>query len=939
MLLRLALRPDRALLVAALGTAAAILLPVASTLVLAGITTRIEDGWIAYPVDADGSLDLAGLAGQPPMPTLVVAVSASDPLRMAYIVGEPIVERGSHLAMPFANVEANVTRSADTLPLVRDDAVLVHPDDLGPSRAAAALFSHRPTLPGTVVAPTRGADAFELATTAALRDQGLALVVLSIPAVCLVAYVFARQEVRAQARRAATLSALGGHRVALAVLAGRTFLMAALAGLIAMVVGATLYSFGPPLFHPDDAPRLRLAVALAVPTAAAALGGLLAVWQGARGSGGGSGDVLRGAGRDVEDDVPVRLPFSLRPLLVGLRLFPILVLAAALFVADVGFPIAAAQTPASLAGGDGEWVIGADKGLAIGAGIDARVADVAGLDPHVDAIVAETILPTLLSGQGLILRGGDWGPLADYHGLELAQGRAPGPDEIAVGKRVAGRHGWGIGDRLTVLAAGRPEVRILEVVAIVDAEGPEADEGFVDAETGQALAGLPRGQANVIRFRPETEAARAAVVQQAPNIVVTSVSIEPDRPVTGSVASAIVETANLGAQSGGRTLTVRLNGDPIATGDVSLGPHSRTRSAFPFIVPEGAVVVEVNPSTSDAAQPAEAEWAQEGTPLAGQQASFRLTQGGAAVSQARAALYHNLTGAAADTGRLLEGTTDGEGRIRFVLPVKGAFVVATLDEPRVFLEGHALVEGSGVIVSHVWTVPGTVLPGTMATLYGRLENPTTRTLEGEVNATVGELMIGSGAYRLGPGEATTVAFPLFYAEPVASVAVGNRTLDLTAAIRAGAPAGLPTPSPQEAPLVRPGTGVQTQVAGRILGDARQALVGLGGCALVSTLAVVYLATQRTLAGRRHVAGLLEALGQDRDRIRSRAALEGTVLGAVALLAVAIPAKLAFQALAAWGPAVFAHALPDPVGPLFTLQAAAAFAGACAWAAYLAAGRH
>jgi hypothetical protein len=924
-LLRLALRPDRALLVAALGTAAAILLPVASTLVLAGVTAHRSEGWIAYPSDPDGSLRLDG----GPSPTLVLAVSLANASRAAYVVGDPIVAPGARLGMPFSAVKP---RSDHLLPLVGDDLVLVHPDDLGPSRVTAALFDHQPVVAGATVAPARGADAFEQATTDALRSQGLALIALSVPAVCLVAYAFARQEVRSQARRAATLSALGGHRLALAILSGRMLLMAAVAGAVAAAVGAGLYYAGPSLFHPADAPKLRLAAALLVPTVAAAAGGMVAVWRGAADP----NAALRGPGRDVEDDVSVRLPLAVRPLLVGLRLLPVLLLASALFVVDVGFPAAAARTPASLAGGPGEWVVGVENGLVIGAGTNASVADVAGLDPRVEAIVAESIIPTLLGSHPVVLRGGNWTALADYHALGLGEGRAPRADEVVLGSRAAARYGWHIGDRLVVQGSARPEARVIRVSGVAQAAGPESDEGFVSQETGRELASLLPGQANVIRFRPETQEARAAVTQVPANLVVTGVRVDPPGPAAGSVATVLVDVANLGASAGSRTLTVRLNGDPLVTRDVPLGPHAKTRLLVPFVVPAGPLVTEVNPTSSDEASSSELVWTQEGTAVAGSSVTFTLRRNETAAAGVRAALYATIGDAQADGHPLQAATTDGAGQVQFVLD--SDFVVATVDQPRAFIAGRVLsASGGAAVVTDVWTVPGIVPVATPATMFGRLRNPSAAAVDGEVPAYVGAVKIGSAPYHLGPGESATVAFPLYFLEPVANVTIGDHVLALTRPSAAAQGAG-PAPSLPIAgvPEARPGTGVQTQVAARVLGDARQALVGLGGCALASTLAVVYLATRRTLVGRRHVVGLLEALGQGRDRIRGRAAFEGAVLGGFSLAALLLPVKLAFQAMAAWGPPVFAHALPDPIGWVFALQATAAFAAACAWAGYLAA---
>ncbi|HEX2066502.1 MAG TPA: hypothetical protein VHI93_06795, partial [Candidatus Thermoplasmatota archaeon] len=479
MLARLAVRPDRALAVAALGTAAAILLPVAATLVLGTLAgTPARDQWVAYAPPGQ-ALQWEEAEPKP----LRVAAQAADG-RMAYVAGDPAVARGARLLMPGA--PSNGTRSATVLPLLHADTVLVHPLDLGPATPVAALFPRRPDLAGAVVAPARGADAFEDATGQDLADQGLVLTALSLPAVCLVAIAFARQEVRAQARRSATLAALGGARVAAAVAAARMAVMAAAGAALAAMGGFALYQWGPSQFHPEDAPRLRLALAIALPALAAAVGGVVTVLASRTRM-----DILRGAAQDVEADTPLPLPLAARPLLLGVRLLPVLLLAAALFAVDVGFPAAAARIPAALAGGPGEWVLGAERGLRAGQGVDARVADVAGIDRNVSAIVAETVIATLLQGSPAVLRGGTWAALSSYHGLAVAEGAPP---------------------------------------------GPLGDEGFVDARTGRELGQLPPGHATLVRFRPQTEAAADAVLRGPAHIQVTRVALEPAQPAAGSIA-------------------------------------------------------------------------------------------------------------------------------------------------------------------------------------------------------------------------------------------------------------------------------------------------------------------------------------------------------------------------------------------------------------------
>lgn len=934
MLARLVFRIDRALVAGSLGTAAAILLPVVGILILAGLAPTLDGAWVAY---ADDGSELrwqdASLA-----PDWVVARSLADPNRMAYLVGGPDLTANGTLAMPEASAPAGTPRSAVVLDGLGPRTLLVHPDALGPSTPWLAGFARPGHVPGAHDAPSRGSDAFEAATTRSLRDQSGVLVAASVPAVALLASAFARQEIRARARSSATLHALGGTRAAFLVLAGRVTLAVALGAVVAVVAGYALHERGGVL-DPPDAPEPLLALAFAVPAAVAWGTGLAWAAVAARRL-----DVLKVGGAGGEDDVAVRVPLEARPLLLGLRPLAFLAVAALLFVVDVGFPLAAARVPASLAGGDDEWVFGAEEGLHVGNGVPATVATVAGLDPRVGAVVAETVNPTLLDGRAVVVRGGEWAQLDEYHRFGRLDGDEPRGSEVVLGARAAARLDRGLGDVVRVQGSDRADLVALRVVGIVDAPGLLADEAFVDEPLGRRLADLPPGQATLLRVRPDTQGALDALAQTAPNLVVDGLAIRPDDPPAGSLAHADITVANLGSTAGQKRLTLRIGGEAVGHLDAVVPGHARRTVSMPFVVPSGAWQADVNPSADGDGGPGERAWSVPSQAVANASFEATLTAGGQPAPGVDVALYRGL--AAASAGQATQADrTDTDGHVRFTAPAPGDWVVGTIGEPRAFARIDVVsANATGLVVEAVWTEPALPRAGEQNKLFGQVRNPGSAPATGLVGAFAGTLRYADVNLTLQPGEVRVLSFVLYFADPVDSVGVGDLKLPLRAqAVPAPPPAapGEPapaTPEPAQPGQASPGATAQREVADRALGDARAILVGLATSAIATTLAVATLVTQRTLAGRQHVIGLLRVLGQGPDEVRQRAAAEGALLGAVAALAALLPGKLLFLALGAFGPAVFAHGLPDPVGWLFALQTTAAFSGVCALAAYFGAAR-
>lgn len=922
-LLRLVLRPDQASLAATAGLAAAILLPVVATLVVAGLHPVIDGDWMAYPPEGES---LQWNTSKIP-PTLVVKV-ADNGLHAAYIVGNPVVNPGAQLAMPEAN-SPDTPRASLTLDGLRPDQVLVHPQDLGAGRVVLATFPERTTVVGATVSPSRGSDAFEDATTSALRGQSMLLIGASVPAVAILASAFARQEIRARIRMTATLAVFGGARRAFLVIAARTGLVVTAAFLLATMIAYGLHLRGG-IFDPPDDPEGLIAAALIVPTAAAWLTCL--VWAGLATR---AVKQLKMGGPSGEDDVAVRWPAALRPVLLGLRPLLFFFLAAVLFMVDVGFPLAAAEIPASLAGGSNEWVFGADDGLHVGRGVPVGVARVAALDSRVDAVVGETVTPTLANGIPLVIRGGEWSSLATYHGLKVNQGQAPQESQIALADRAARRLQVEIGDHIQVQGGNRPDIIRLQVSAILDAPGPLRDEAFVSEPLGRRLADLPPGQANLLRMRPQTQAALDALHQTEPNLIVASLTFDPIAPKAGTLARANITVANLGSESGQRALTLRVQGLPVGHIDVVVAGHGRQSFHAPFVVPSGPWRMEVNPTTEGTGTSSEVSWELPQQAQSSEPFEVRLFEGGQPAIGVRVGLYRGLP-AASENHATATATTNGAGSVQFTAAA-GDWIVGALDQ----YASITVLESSATTprVDAIWTDPAIPRLNHLNTLFGRVRNPGLDTQTTLLNAYAGEIQYASQNVTLAGGASQIVSFPLFLVNPVSSVGIGNMTLRLgtqDVAAPPPGPGGPTTPEPT-APGIEeatPGQTVQARVADRTLGDGRTVLIGLATSSSLTTLAVAYLATQRTLAGRRHVAGLLQVLGFDEDRLRQRAAAEGAILGGAAALASILPAKILFAAMGRWGPAVFAHSLPDPIGWLFAIQAVAGFAGVCALAAYL-----
>ena len=922
MLRRLWLTVDRRFLVAALGAAMAILLPMASTLVLSGLDARVDakQGWITYADGPEGAVTADAAAG---VRAAVAFDEVDGTLFAAYVAGDPRVAPDQAASASGQNVtyagqsRAGLTRG--TLELLPDDAVLVHPSLLG--GPAQVVWTDRP-LDGSV--PARGADGYEQAGIADLQGSMGALIVVSMPATILVAAAFADQEVRERLRTAATFSALGRPDVGLKIVLARVALLTFAASALAVAIAAGLWMFGGATFHPRNLPVLPLMAAAAFPALAAlAAGGAVAWWR------------LRDGDRLLQSgdtgDLPAHrlawLPLPARPLALGTRLAPVIMLAAVLFVVDLGFPLAAAQVPAAIAGEDGEWVQGADSDIVLGGATDAAPGAVLWLHPDVDASVAEVMVPTLVDGHALLLRGGDFTALAAYHGITLVAGDASG---LVVGHKAAARHDLAVGDEVPVQFSDRAGVTWMTITGRYEGGGLLADEAVLPMDDARALAGVEPGDATVVRVRPDTPAALAALESNTARIEVTRLQVPEG--TAGSVQDLRIHVANVGADRGQRDLVVRVDGEAVASVTADLRAWSTRAYVVPIILPEGPFTVEVNPTQPGEGTAADRQILADDVQYDNAPIVAYVHREGQGIAGVDVGLFADL--AATRGGEPLRQATTGSDGIAYLPTIApGDYAIATLDGRHATttrVASAAYADVPHIIVERAWIV-GAQRNGEAVEVRAQVLNEGGAPGEADIAFTIEGDPIQTFPVTLEAGASMQISAPFLFRP--GTLTVGDHSMEVRAQEPAPRPGG-----EQPSRDVSDAKQLQAEVADRVLGDARQALVGLATVAMASSLSIVYLTTDRTLRGRRYVLGVLDALGQDEAAVRRRVAWEAAILGAIGFLGAFFLGKGLFRFLGFIGwPAPFGHSLPDPFGWVFALQAMAAFGAASAMAGFLAAG--
>ncbi len=917
-LARLAFRVDRRLVLACLGLAAAILVPVAGVLATATLEPTLDpkQGSVAIS-DSPKGLDLDrlprtawALAGRDSDGRHVVAFVEGPTLvgpLQAYDGGSP----GRHIRV----LGENLTTVSLGRTVVGPGMTLVHPSVLGVAPVEAASFPGRAPEAGTPFFPARGADGFELVGIADLRDGTAALAAVSLPLVLLVASAFARLEARSLAGVVALVSALGKPERAGQVLIARVLLVTAIgAALTVAGLAAAIQVHFLPVGWDVLASR-SLAIAVALPTGAAALAGSAVAWAATVRT----RATLRSKPSLGDEGRLGFLPVRGRPLLTGWRLLGVFCLVGLVVALDVGLPIAASSVPAALAGEDDEWVVGAAAASLTSGRANEAPAAVMAQDPAVDAIVAEVFVPTVLRGHPVIARGADWDSLSQYHGLELAEGDAPRGGEIALGSRAAAALEAEVGDAL-VLPGVNGILARLEVSGIYRSAGLLGDEAVLSMGDARALAELPGGTVHVLRMKPDSKAAREALERSEPMVTFASLRVEPASAPAGTVATAFLDAANLGGAPGSRVANLRVGNESVATTIVRLAAYESRTVALPFVVPAGPYELKVNPEASGEGSAPKRELRGPAGAVVGEAATFTLLANGAPRAGATVALYGSLEDAALGVGPLASAVTDANGNVSLAPPRAGALAVASHDavgSATLALYGIAAANAtrSLLVVEAAFVEPGTPIPGQPAVASARVRNAGGVAGTERVEFTADGLRLGLQDVTLAPGEARTVA---------AEYVPRSRSLPEANGVRAsGAASTQVAGAVVDAGDVRAGAALQQDVADRLLGNAGAVLGGLAVTTAAAALVVLVLATRRTMAARRGIVAVLATVWTP-AQIRRRAATEGAVLGGLAGVVGVAGAKAFILLLGAVTTVrAFGHALPDPYTPLFMLQVAAA----------------
>ena len=927
-LIRLAVRIDRRLLLACFGLAAAIMVPVAGVLATATLAPSLDPalGSIAVSDDAKG-LDLDRL----PTPEWALGwLDEGDRHVVAFVAGPPLVGPteaydGGSAGRSIRVLGENLTTVA--LPdnrVIGPGMTLVHPSVLGVAPVEAAFFPQRAPEAGTRFLPARGADAFELVGIASLQEGTAALAAVSLPLVLLVASAFARLEARSLANVVAVVAALGKPERAGQVLIARVLLVSAVgAGLCVAGLALALQLGFLPVGWEIFASR-SLALAVALPTAAAAIAGSAVAWVATTRT----RATLRSKPALGDERRLGFLPVAARPMITGWRLLGVFCLVGLVVALDVGLPIAASGVPAALAGDSDEWVVGAESSSLTAGRAQEAPALVMADDPDIEAIVAEVFVPTVVRGEALVVRGGNWDAFVDYHGLELQRGGRPGPDELAIGSRAAAQLDIDVGDHLVVPGVNGLLGRF-EISGVFSTPGLLGDEAVIRTAEARDLAGLPPGTVHALRMRPDTRDARDALERDTPSIVFDELTVAPASAPAGTVAVASLRATNLGGGPGTRIANLRIDDNATTTSVVRLSPYERRIVDLPFIVPEGPYELEVNPTaTGEGSAPALALDGPDGA-VVGTGARFRLLVNGTPSAGVVLSLYPDLDAADRGSGAIANATTDAKGEATLTIPRAGLLAVAAHDAGGVAtasLYGIAAADASTsrLLVEAVYTDPGTLVVGETALLSARVRNVGGVAGTERVDFRAGGTRIAYEDVRLGPGEVTTVSVahtPQSLGATLEANGVRAATVASTAVAGAKVDAG----------DVRAGGSLQKDVADRLLGNAGVVLGGLAVITAISALVVLVLATKRTMAQRSGIVAVLATVWTP-TQIRRRAATEGAILGGIAGIVGVAGAKLFIGLLGTVTTVrAFGHALPDPYTPLFLLQvcAATAFLGGLA----------
>lgn len=610
-----------------------------------------------------------------------------------------------------------------------------------------------------------------------------------------------------------------------------------------------------------------------------------------------------------------RFPGPVRFLLVTPRLAPA-AFAAALVLASISTVVlAAANVPVTIfEPEDGTRVIGRAAGNPFRGSADRFFGEHATLLPGVDAASPETLVPTVIGGRPVVVRGVALEAWQRLSGASLLEGHwAEFPGEATVGVRLRGP-GLAPGDEVVVPGAYRATARLLRIVGVHAGAELSDDELVTDLDTAGDLAGLAPEHVHFIRLKATDDAWMQALA--GPVVLVTDLSVDPPSPVPRTQAVAVARVVNLASVPAARSLALRVDGVIASTGVAQLDARGEGEVRLPFRVPDAPfLALEVNPSLN--VSTASGGLRVVAPETVGVNTTFRV--------EVRDDAGGPVAGADVTLGAQRE-VTDAAGVAQLLAKASGPLHIEVRAGA---LRGGALsyaVEAAWALSAHLALSQHAVTAavplgeGLRYSLALTVVNLGGAPFQGAVEAFANGTRVGSATVSVAAREEVTVEVDVLVPRGTDEVEVLGATIAL--------PEGVATPERPGSP----GTGALTvaEALAARRAAAAPAVTTIGGSQLVDDLfatlepsvSVVLLATLvhsgaglvvavlREVRERQEVLRTLLAIGAPTASVAGRAARDAIISAGPPIVAGAAVGAFGLHALQPLGfPAAFGHTIP------------------------------
>ncbi len=443
---------------------------------------------------------------------------------------------------------------------------------------------------GPTFVPAPAVDEFYARGAEQITDGLVFVALTSIFVASTVAAVSTRLEVVARRSDYALLYALGGGRLARNLVVARSFFIVG-AG-VAVGVAAAVAG----IFYVNRAQArldLSFSPSYALFTIASVLlvGGVAAAWAGVRALRGDLSSKLARRGVAVR-----RFPGPVPFLFVTPRVSPLVGLALMAIILTVGVILGARSAPSQVLDPAGDAsIIAGETGNPLRGSVTRFAAEHAAELGAEGAVSPEIFVPTVIQDEPVMVRGVHMPAWRDYTDADLVRGTWPDrAGQAVIGDRAADRLDVGTGATIWIPGAYRAVLQPFEIVGLFDSDGLDADEVVIGLDDAASLARLDANTVHLVRV--ETASKETLGRLTGTGIQVTRLTVTPDPPAQGLRATAKVDLLNVHPAAASRTLTLRANGEAVASQTVQLEGFQRGSVEFEFQVPmEDNLTLEVNP--------------------------------------------------------------------------------------------------------------------------------------------------------------------------------------------------------------------------------------------------------------------------------------------------------------------------------------------------------